>query len=313
MWAIHRHVLALNGKALGRRTLEQVATIVTPDTILRWHRQLIAAKWDYSARRKSPGRPPIAKEVEELVLKMAKENPTWGYDRIQGALANLGHQISDATVGNILKANGIEPAPRRKRTVTWTTLIKAHWDVLAAIDFTTVEVWTKRGLVTFYLLFVMELATRRVRFMGCTTNPDSPWMKIQAKELTNAEDGFLNDKRYVLMDRDTKFTAEFRKIIQDAGTECVLLPPKSPNLNANLEWFFGSFKSECVHRMIYFGERSLRNATTRFLEHYHTERNHQGLDNKLMEPNPDVGQTSGKVECRERLGGMLNYYFRRSA
>jgi putative transposase len=135
-----------------------VAVIVTPNTILRWHRQLVARKWDYSAKRRSPGRPKVAKETEELVLRMAKENPTWGYDRIQGALANLGHAISDTTVGNILKAHGIEPAPERKKTTTWKTFIKSHWDVLAAVDFTTIEVWTTRGLVTFYLLFVMELA-----------------------------------------------------------------------------------------------------------------------------------------------------------
>ncbi len=144
-----RRVLAVKGKALGRRTLEQVATICTPDTILRWHRELVAAKWDHSEKRNSPGRPKIAAEVEELVLRMAKENPSWGYDRLQGALANLGHEISDATVGNILKAHGIEPAPQRKKTTSWKTFIKAHWDVLAAVDFTTVEVWTTRGLVTF--------------------------------------------------------------------------------------------------------------------------------------------------------------------
>jgi putative transposase len=308
-----RRLLAVKGKELGRRALEQVATIVTPDTILRWHRELIAKKWDHSDKRTSPGRPKVAKEVEELVLRMAKENPTWGYDRIQGALANLGHEISDTTVGNILKANGIEPAPERKKTTTWKTFIKAHWDVLAAIDFTTVEVWTTRGLVTFYLLFVMELATRRVQFAGCTCNPDGPWMKQIARNLTACDDGFLNGKKYILMDRDTKFTAEFREIIEAEGTECVLPPPKSPNCNANLERFFGSLKRECLDRMIFFGETSLRNATVQFIEHYHTERNHQSLDNKIILPGPEVGGTDGEIECRERLGGLLNYYYRRAA
>jgi transposase InsO family protein len=271
-----RRVLAVKGKALGRRALEQISTLVTPDTILRWHRELVAQKWNHSDKCKSPGRPRVAKEIEELVLRMAKENPTWGYDRIQGALKNLGHEVSDTTVGNILKAQGIEPAPRRKRTMTWKTFLKAHLDVLAAVDFTTVEVWTPRGLVTFYLLFVMELTTRRVRFLGSTTNPDGPWMKIMARELTAADDGFLNGKKYVLMDRDTKFTTEFRQIVEDAGTECVLLPPKSPNLNANLERFFGSLKSECVHRMIFIGEKSMRNAVNQWVLHYHGERAHQG-------------------------------------
>jgi transposase InsO family protein len=308
-----RRVLAVKGKALDRRLLEKVAVIVSPDTILRWHRQLIAAKWDYSSRRKSPGRPKVAKEVEELVLRMAKENPTWGYDRIQGALANLGHEVSDTTVGNILKAHGIEPAPRRKRTTTWKTFIKAHWDILAAVDFTTIEVWTPRGLMTFYLLFVMELATRRVRFLGSTTNPDGPWMKIMARELTAYDDGFLNGKKYMLMDRDTKFTDEFRRIVEEAGTECVLLPPRSPNLNANLERFFGSLKSECADRLIFVGERSMRNAVKEWLVHYHAERPHQGLDNRLIEPGSDAGQGTGEIECRQRLGGLLNYYYRRAA
>ena len=141
----------------------------------------------------------MSDEITLLVLRMAKENPTWGYDRIAGALANLGHEISDQTVGNLLKQHGIEPAPLRKRQTTWSTFIKSHWDVLAAVDFTTVEVWTKRGLVTFYLLFVMELKTRRVHFAGSTANPNSSWMRQVARNITDAEDGFLRGKRYVIM------------------------------------------------------------------------------------------------------------------
>ena len=153
-----RRVLAVKAKALGRGALMELTTIVTPDTILRWHRRLIAAKWDYSDRRKkAPGRPSVPSEVDRLVLRMAKENPTWGYDRIQGALANLGQRISDTTVGNILRANGIEPAPTRKGTTTWKTFLKAHWDFIAAIDFTTVEVWTKDGLTRLYILVAMRL------------------------------------------------------------------------------------------------------------------------------------------------------------
>ena len=121
----------------------------------------------------------------DLVLRFAKENPTWGFDKIQGALANVGYHISDTTVGNILKAHGVEPAPDRQRTGSWRTFLKAHWAVLAAIDFTTIEVWTKGGLVTYYLLFVMELKTRRVHFAGCTPNPDEAWMKQVARNLTD--------------------------------------------------------------------------------------------------------------------------------
>ncbi len=267
-----RRRLAVKGKVLGRKALHQVATIVTPDTILRWHRQLVAMKWDYSERHKSVGRPRIRQVIVDLILRFGKENPTWGYDRIQGALANVGYHISDTTVGNVLKAHGIEPAPDRKRQTTWRTFIRAHWDVLAAIDFTTIEVWTKGGLVTFYLLFVMELKTRRVHFAGCTTSPNESWMKQVARELTNCEDGFLNSKRYLIMDRDTKFCQAFRNILNDEGIEPVRLPARSPNLNSHLERFFGSLKSEALDRMIFFGENSLRRAVNSYLEYYHTER-----------------------------------------
>jgi putative transposase len=156
-----RRRLAVKGKILGRKILGQIATIVTPDTILRWHRQLVAQKWDYSDRRGKTGRPRVSPEIVDLVLRMARENATWGYDRIEGALDNLGHIVGSTTVSNILKEHGLEPAPDRKRQTTWRSFLNAHWDSLSAIDFTTVEVWTKGGLATYYLLFVMEVATRR--------------------------------------------------------------------------------------------------------------------------------------------------------
>ena len=166
-----RRILAVKGKSLGRKALMELTTIVTPDTILRWHRTLVAQKWDYSDRRQKAGRPPVSQEFVDLVLRLARENATWGYDHIQGALANLNHQVSDQTIGNILKEHGIEPAPDRQRQTSWKVFLKAHWDVLAAIDFTTIEVWTTGGLVTYFLLFVMELKTRRVHLAACTPCP----------------------------------------------------------------------------------------------------------------------------------------------
>jgi putative transposase len=177
----------------------QLTTIVTPDTILGWHRKLVAEKWDDSENRKSVGRPWTSQEIMDLILQFARKNPDWGDDRIVGALTNLNHQISDQTVGNILKAHGIEPAPERH--TTWATFLKSHWDVLAAIDFTTMDVWTCNGLVTFPLLFVIELKTRRVHFAGCTPNPDGAWMTQVARNLTDSIDGFLLGKRYVLVGR----------------------------------------------------------------------------------------------------------------
>jgi putative transposase len=246
-------------------------------------------------------------------LRFARQNPTWGYDKIEGALANLGHKVSDQSVGNILKDHGIEPTGDRKRQTTWATFLKAHWDVLAAIDFTTVEVWTTRGLVTFYLLFIIDLKTRRVQFVNYTTNAKEPWMKQQARELTNFEDGFLNDKKYLIMDRDGAFCSAFREMLKQSSVEPIVLPPRSPNLNAYIERFFRSLKFECLDRMIFFGEKSLRHACNEFLAHYHGERNHQGLENSIIEPSEEVGQHDGEIECRERLGGLLRYYYRNAA
>ena len=309
-----RRRLAVKGVVLGRKRLEEVGTLFTPDTILRWHRMPVSNKWDYSDHRKSkPGRPPLPDEVRQLVVRMARENPSWGYDRIAGAIQNLGHDVSDQSVGNSLKAHGVEPAPDRKRQTTWKTFLKAHWDVLAAIDFTTVEVWTKSGLVTYYLLFVMELRTRRVHFAGCTANPHEAWMKQAARELTSFDDGFLNDKRYLIMDRDTKFCESFRSILRQSDVEPIMLPPKSPNLNAQLERYFGSLKSECLSRMIFFGKQSLERAVCEYVEHHHRERNHQGLGNRLIDPDEQVGKPDGDVECTERLGGLLHYYHRTAA
>ena len=225
----------------------------------------------------------------------------------------LGCRISDTTVANILKAHGIELAPDRKPQSTWKDVLQAHWDLLASVAFATIAVWTKSGLATCYLLFVMELISRRVHFAGCTANPDESWMCWAARNLSDAEDGFLHGKKYLLMDRDTKFSEAFRTILEQAGEQAVRLPPRSPNLNPNLERFMRSVKEECLERMIFFGERSLQVAVAEFLRHFHAECNHQGLGNQLIELGEEVGRTAGHVACRERLGGMLRYYYRQAA
>jgi transposase InsO family protein len=308
-----RRRLAVKGQVLGRKLLAEIGSIFTPDTILRWHQTLVAQKWNFSDRRRKVGRPSTPKEIQDLVVRMARENPIWGYDHIAGALANLGHDISDTTVGNILRAHGIEPAPQRRRTSTWKAFLKAHWDVLAAVDFTTIEVWSRYGLVTYYLLAVMEIATRRVHFAGLTVHPHEAWMKQVARNLTAVDDGFLAGKRYLLMDRDTKFSVAFREILQDAEVQAVRLPPRCPNLNAHVERYWRSLRNECLDRMIFFGENMLRRALAAYELYYHQERNHQGLGNRLIEAGEEVGRPSGAVACRERLGGMLRYYYRAAA
>jgi len=309
-----RRVLAVKGKVLGRKTMMELTTIVTPDTILRWHRRLIAKKWDYSSSRgNAPGRPRVPDDVAQLVLRMARENPTWGYDRIQGALANLGLHISDTTVGNILRENGIEPVPERKHRTTWKTFLQAHRESIAAVDFTTVEVWTRNGLITFYILVAMRLKTRQVEIAGITESPNGEWTSQMARNLSDCEDGFLKDASYVIVDRDSKFEPFNHFMDEMTDAEMVLLPVRSPNLNAYLERYMRSMKSESLDRMIFFGQRSLERALKNFAIHYHEERNHQGLDNKLIDPGDEVGQDIGEVQCRERLGGLLRYYYRDAA
>ena len=225
-----RATLAEIGRRLGRKGLQQVARIAKPDTILAWYRQLIAAKFDGSKRRRSPGRPRTSPEIENLVVRFARENSGWGYDRIVGALANLGLQVSDQTVGNILRRHGIEPAPRRSKSTTWKEFLRRHIDVLAGTDFFTVEVLTWRGLVTYYVLFFIHLDSRRVSIAGITDHPDACWMRQAACNATFEETGQLNGRRYLLHDRDAKFCGEFRETLAAGGVKCLRLPPRSPNL-----------------------------------------------------------------------------------
>ena len=163
--------LAEIGKKLGKQALKEVAQAATPDTILAWHRKLVAQKFDGSKQRKSLGRPRVNKDLEDWVIRMANENRSWGYDRIAGALADLGYDISDQTVGNILKRRGLPPAPERQKTTTWKEFIRRNLDVLVATDFFSTEVWTLGGLVTFYVLFFIKLDTREVHIAGVTSNP----------------------------------------------------------------------------------------------------------------------------------------------
>jgi putative transposase len=201
---------------------------------MRWHRRLVAQKWNFSKRR-GPGRPGIMREISQLIVRMAQQNPGWGYTRIQGALANLKHKVGRGTIANILKCSGIEPAPGRSKHTSWSTFLRAHWKVLAASDFFTVEVWTGRGLVTHYLVFMISVADRRVTIAGITTRPDETWMVQIARNITNAQDGALSGKRYLVIDRDTKYCEAFRRIIEDNGINVIRLPPMSPNLNAYAE------------------------------------------------------------------------------
>ncbi len=308
-----RATLGEIGHRLGRKILSEVASVAQPDTILAWYRKLVARKFDGSKARRSPGRPRIKREVEQLIVRMAKENRDWGYDRIAGALANLGYEVCDQTVGNVLQRHGLPPAPERKRTTTWSAFIRIHLALLAGTDFFTAEVLTLHGLVTYYVLFFIHLESRRVDIAGVTVHPDERWMRQIARNMTMEGYGALRDCRYLLHDRDTKYTQSFRAIIASGGVEPLVLPARSPNLNAYAERWVRSVKEECLSKVILFGERSLRRALSEYVEHFHAERNHQGRGNVLLFRRGTNICRDGPVRCRERLAGLLRYYHQEAA
>jgi transposase InsO family protein len=238
---------------------------------------------------------------------MAVENPTWGYTRIQGALKNVGHRVGRSTIARTLKAVGVPPVP--ERPTSWQTFLRAHWGAIAGADFFTTEVWTWRGLVTYYTVFVIDLASRRVQIVGSTPYPNDLFMRHIGRTLTAADVGQLRDHRILICDRDRKWSGEVRRVLGDAGIDVVLTPVRAPNANAYAERFVRSIKEECLDRMIPLGERHFRRAVREFVAHYHGERNHQGLQNRLITGAPVIG-TVGRVRRRSRLGGLLNYYER---
>ena len=302
-----RALLARKAKAVGCKALLTLDTIVSPDTLLRWHRRLVAQKWNF-AHRRGPGRPGIMREISELIVRMALDTFGWGYTRIQGVLANLGHRVGRGTVANVFDRNGIEPAPERGKRTRWSPFLKAHWKVLAASDFLTVEVWTGRGLVTHCLRFEISLADRVVQVLGVTAKPDESWILQIGRNLIDSECGALRGKRYLIIDRDAKYTDQFRRWVCEVGTEVIRLPLMSPNLNAYAGRFVRSIKEKCLNRLIFIGEASLRRAIGEYMAYYHEERNHQGLDNTLIRADSVDAANAAVIRRRQRLGEMLNYY-----
>ena len=234
-----RRRLAVKAKCLGRRALDAVAILVTPDTLRRWHRRLIAWKWTYAAKR--VGRPGVRTVIAALIVRLARENDRWGYCRIQGELRKLGHRVAASTIGKVLKDHGIRPAP--DRPTSWRTFLRAHWGEVAGMDFFTTEVWTPLGLTTYYVLFLIDLETRRAHVAGLTTTPDGAFIAQVAGNVTDAADGFLRAHRFVICDRDAKFTAEFRHILQVVGVEVILTPRHAPNCNAHAERVFEDLRT----------------------------------------------------------------------
>jgi putative transposase len=236
-----RRRLAVRAKKLGWRVLHELTTLVTPETLMAWHRKLIAKKYDGS-KQHGPGRPRVQEEIQQLVVRMATENRDWGYRRIQGALANLGHEVARGSIAKILKEHGLEPAPERNRKTTWKEFLCRHREVLVAADFFTVEAWTRRGLTRYVVLFLIDLSSRRVEVAELARQANGLWMSQVGRNLSDAEEGFLAGKRYLIHDSDPLFTTEFLETLGTIGVQSVKLPPRLPNLNAYAERFVRTIK-----------------------------------------------------------------------
>ena len=307
-----RRRLAAQATRLGRRVRRDRHTLVTPETLRRWHRQLIARTYDGRGRR-GPGRPRVMDTIRRLIVRMAPENRAWGDTRSRGARGNLGHQVARGPLANVRKERGLEPAPERKTRTTWRECLAAHGDVLAAADFFTVEVWTPRGLTRVTVLVLIYLASRRVQIAGISAAPDGPWGTQLMRHAPAAEDGCLRHIRFLIHDRDPLFRPAVRDTLPPADVTPIRRPARAPNLNAYTERFVRTSKESCLERLVLIGEGSRRRAVREFVAHYHHERNHQGLDHRRILPLSTAPPPRGRVPCRQQLGGMLHYYYQSAA
>jgi transposase InsO family protein len=277
--------------------------IVTPQTLLRWHRELVRRKW--TQPRRSPGRPPTESRVRELVLRFARENPGWGYPRIAGELRKLGLRVSPSTVRRLLLGNGLGPAPRRGGP-SWRQFLRQQAATVLACDFFTVETISLRR---FYVLFFIELGSRRVHLAGCTTNPTGAWVTQQARNLSFT--GLLERMRFLIHDHDSKFTASFGEIFRSEGIRVIHTPIQAPQANAYAERFVRTVRAECLDWLLILGRRHLERVLRIYTTHYNRERPHRGL--ALLPPdssNADPSPSPGEIKRRDRLGGLIHEYHR---
>jgi transposase len=312
--ADQRRRLAVAGKALTPEERKKCCQIVKPGTVLGWFRQMAARKYDSSESK--VGRPRKKKDIRRLVVEMALANLGWGYTKIRDALrTGLKIEIGRTTVANILLEEGIEPAPEREKKRTWKRFMKSHWDTLCACDFFSVEALGAFGTVRYMVFFVIEIKSRAVKIAGIAVDPGEEWMKQVARNLTYPVDGFLRRVGYLIHDRDPLFSKAFIAVLKAGGVKSVKIPAQSPNCNPYAERFVKAIKYECLNQFVIFGERHLRHLIKEFVEHYMSERFHQGIGGQLIRnvgPTNDNG-ADGKVACRSRLGGLLNFYHREAA
>ena len=292
-----------------RARLDQVLLLFKPETVLKWHRGLVRRKWTIR-RAGAGGRPAVPAEVEALVVRLVRENASWGYRRIQGELIKLGHCLSHTTVCAILQRHGVPPAPeRQRRGSTWRSFLRRHQDQILACDFFTVDTLF---LKTIYVLFFVELGTRRVHVAGCTAHPTAAWVTQQARHVSwQLQDGAIT-ARYLIHDRDSKFVPSFDAVFCSEGVEIVRTPYQAPTANAVAERWIGSVRRECLDHLLIVSEAHLRHVLTTYIQHYNEARPHQGLDQRTPVPGAG-GSGEGPIRRHDRLGGLLREYDREAA
>jgi putative transposase len=304
-----RALLAAFSRVLPRRAWKR-SFLVRPATLLRWHRELVARRWTYPRRR--PGRPPTSSEVRQLVVRLARENPSWGYRRIQGELVGLGVTLAASTVWTILRQARIEPSPKRQET-SWPEFLRVQAASILECDFLTVDtLFLKR----FYVLFFIELATRRVHLAGITTNPDGRWVTQQARNLLMQFDDDGVRPRFLVRDRDSKFSRDFDEVFRAEGIRVIKAPVRAPKARAHAERWVGSVRRECLDRLLIFGRRHLQQVLATYATHYNEHRPHRALaqQSPISElPTSDEQSTSGVVALdpvrrRDLLGGLIHEY-----
>jgi putative transposase len=299
-----RALLAAFGLALPRQVWKR-SLFVTPGTLLRWHRELVSRRWTYPHRR--PGRPATATEIRELVVRLARENSGWGYRRIQGELVGLGIKLAASTVWTILNEAGIEPSPRRQEQ-SWAEFLRAQAASILECDFLTVDtLFLKR----FYVLFFIELATRRVRLAGITTNPDCRWVTQQARNLVMHLDDDGIHPRFLIRDRDSKFTRDFDEVFRSEGIRVIKAPVRAPKARAHAERWVGSVRRECLDRLLILGRRHLHHVLVTYIRHYNEHRPHRALEQQPPlsgdQRRADVIDLD-RVRRRDLLGGLIHEY-----
>jgi putative transposase len=299
-----RALLAAFGRVLPRRAL-RTSLFVTPATLLRWHRELVARRWTYQHRRR--GRPPTPAEVRELVVRLARENPGWGYRRVQGELVGLGVKLAASTVWAILKGSGIEPAPKRLEQ-SWSEFLPKQAASVLECDFLTVDtLFLKR----FYILFFIELATRRVNLAGITTNPDGRWVAQQARNLLMQLDDEDVRPRFLVRDRDSKFTPDFDEVFRSEGIRVIKAPVRAPKARAHAERWVGSVRRECLDRLLILGRRPLHHVLAAYVRHFNEHRPHRALGQRpplsAEQPLADVIDLD-RLRRRDLLGGVIHEY-----